>query len=202
MEREFIYTDLDYLESPLGRFSVIKDGELVPFALRRNPVNNPYEIYDPEYVNVIGTIETKTNYEIAIPTSSLVPGEWYTISFSSGEWNFGASDEHTDCFYTKSPKWVVGIGSYNPNDEAEMSQAYKYSQKMGILEMGNFEYPDSFDETDFREYVIKVLDNMNGYSFKVLDSCSLSFIRFPVAWVGINDYSEEDYVGAVGFWLT
>ena len=184
---EYIFRDIEELTTPVGNFSVYCVDKKIPFSVIRNNFDIPY--YE---INISNT------YYILINTSVLEIGSVYKVVFSCGEWEFEDSDEHTTCYCSVIENWAVGIGAYDPNDDEETAQIFQYSKLNGFH---NLKQPDKYDESKFISHIIETLPEQNGYSFRLIDK-SWEYIKFPVAWIKIKEYSAETYRRALGFWLT
>ena len=191
MKNEIIYSNITELTTPVGSFRVSSDsGEVLPFSVVRNPWDHPTEVCD-ENGNVIGQIETKTDYQILIDADSLEIGKTYKIIFSSGQWQFCDADEHTVCFHSIIGKYAVGIGAYDPNDEEKFDQMCK---------LGLCREPDEYDESKFTGYTVYSTETLNGFSFKKFDD-SIEKITFLAVWISMDGYSPTEYENALGLWL-
>lgn len=202
MTEEYLYTGIIKLDTPVGYFCITLDDEKIPFSVKRNGFNLPYEVTD-EGNSVIGKIQTDTNYCIVIDTKRLQIGKEYTVHFCSeydNKWERCDSDEHTTCFNTVINNWVVGIGAYDPNDQEKEDQSWRYSEKMGYLKQNYVMEPPTYDEANFRAYSVDVLDSFDGYKFKLFDYSS-DKVFFEVAWIKVEEYPTIEYEGALGLWL-
>ena len=103
---KYIYENILSLSCPVGEFSVCHEGEKIPFCIRKNNYDVPYD-----------NITTETNYALDIDTENLTVGKQYDVMFSKGGLHFCGSDEHTESLTTTIDHWSVGIGSYNMNDD-------------------------------------------------------------------------------------
>ena len=105
----YIYQNIFSLSSPVGEFTVCHENEKIPFHIRKNSYNVPYD-----------DIITETNYALDIETKHLIVGERYDIVFSAGGLHYCGSDEHTESITNTIAQWSVGIGSYDMNDDIGM----------------------------------------------------------------------------------
>ncbi|MBO5009221.1 MAG: hypothetical protein J6D20_00755 [Clostridia bacterium] len=103
--QEFVYRDVLSLSCPVGEFIVCHRGERIPFSIRKNKYDIPYD-----------TITTETNYALDIDTGLLTVGKQYEVIFTDGDLHFCGSDEHTESITGTIGKWSVGIGVHNIND--------------------------------------------------------------------------------------
>lgn len=197
---EYIFSDIEDLITPVGKFSIYSSNKKIPFSVIRNNFKVPYSVYD-ENNNIIDEIDISDMYNILINTSVLEIGSAYKVVFSGGKWEFEDSDEHTNCYCSVIGNWAVGIGAYDPNDDEKISQIWYYSKVNGFLEQNILKSPDKYDESKFISHIIEPLPENNGYSFRMLDK-SWEYVDFPVAWIEIKEYSAETYKNALGFWLT
>ena len=199
MASDKIFEQIEELKTPVGAFCVFDGDKKIAFSVEKNLVDMPSEVVD-ENDNVIGTVNTDTNYRIVIPTDDLEIGKDYMICFSDGKWEFCDSDEHTICYDAVIGDWVVGIGAYDPNDIRKEDQIMKYSKEMGFLEQGFAKEPDEYDESEFTEYTVEPLSDFNGFRFKLFDKTTAT-VYFEVAWIKIGEYPTLEYEGAIGLWL-
>lgn len=172
---KLIYRDIYTLETPLGFFCLTDDKEQLPFSVKGNCFNLPYEIYDVNN-NIIGSINTMTNYTVVVDTNNLVKGKKYKFHFSGGKWNYCGSDEGTECYVLSKDGWLVGMGSYDPNHE-------------------------QFDVSKFADYYLEPMSKMDGFNFVLYENCR-EYIYFNVAWIEIGENCIDDYYGAIVYWLT
>ena len=124
---------------------------------------------------IIGLIKADKCFDIFINTDNLVVGSDYNISFLNGKWSYCARGENTVCVNTVIGDLVVGIGAYDPNEFN--------------------------DKSDYIYYTVEVLNNYNGFSFRLLDR-ELKYLKFCVATAKIEQYPSIVYEDAVGYWLT
>lgn len=103
---KYIYEDISSLPCPIGEFSVRCGKETIPFSIRKNNYNVPYN-----------DIATETNYALDIDTKLLEVGKRYNVVFSEGGLSYCGSDEHTESITNTIGNWSVGIGSYDMNDD-------------------------------------------------------------------------------------
>lgn len=191
---DYIYRDIYELNTPVGKYSVTDGEKEVAFSVVKNSFDVPYEIERK------GFIHSNTNYAIVIPVRELEKGKIYKIQFSEGIWEFCDSDEHTVAYSTVINGWAVGIGAYDPCDFQKEEQMWEYSKKKGFLERGFCQEPPEYEESDFSAYSVSSRDDNRGFDFKVYDDKCES-VRFNVAWIQVTEYSEDEYIGALGLWL-
>ena len=193
---KYIYKDITELKTPVGYFFVTDGNVNIPFSIKKNTFNVPYQVYDDSN-QVIDEINIETNYDLVIDVNKIKLGCYY-IGFSNGTFSFGGSDEHTESIVTTIENWSVGIGAYNPNDDEEIEQAISYTGK----DKSYIQYPPVFDETRFVRYTVSsASESSEGFEFKVLDY-SYPEIVFKVAWIKNNTYDKDTYEDALDFWLT
>lgn len=192
----FIYKNIIKLETPVGYFFVTDGKNNIPFSVQKNNFNVPYEVYDNK--EIIGELNTDTNYDLVIDVNDIKIGSCYYIKFSVGNLSFGGSDEHTESIVTTINNWSVGIGAYNPNDDEELEQAAIYTGN----DKGYIQYPPVFDETKFVRYSLSSpFEHSDGFEFKLLDY-SYPEITFKVAWIENDRFDKETYEDAISFWIT
>lgn len=200
MDKEYVYRDIIELQTPVGSYIVFSEtGERLLFSVIRNTMDWPYEVADHNG-NEIAKLHTDTNYCIVIDSKKLDIGKVYKVAFTSGNWEYCDSDEHTTCYDAVIGDWVVGIGAYDPNDQEKEEQAFAYSKQMGYFERKFIQTPPEYDESKFIKYTVEVLDEYNGYSFRIFDH-SFESIAFEVAWIKIEELPAIEYEGALGLWL-
>ena len=193
---KYIYKDITELKTPVGYFFVTDGNVNIPFSIKKNTFNVPYQVYDDSN-QVIDEINIETNYDLVIDVNKIKLGCYY-IGFSNGTFSFGGSDEHTESIVTTIENWSVGIGAYNPNDDEEIEQAISYTGK----DKSYIQYPPVFDETRFVRYTVSsASESSEGFEFKVLDY-SYPEIVFKVAWIKNDNYDKDTYEDALDFWLT
>lgn len=198
---EYDFCNITELASPVGIFTVKYEEKKIPFSIKKNNFDIPFEVYDSENKNVVAMLRTETNYSLIIDLNNLEIGRTYKISFSAGKLEYFGSDEHTEALTTTINGCSVGIGMYNPNDDEEIEQSICYSKQMGYYTQKMIIAPPLYDETKFREYIIKQAEDKTGYYFKVLDN-TLDKITFLVAWIENKNLPAVEYEGALSFWLT
>ena len=103
---KYICENISSLPCPVGEFTVCHGIQKIPFSIRKNDYNVPYD-----------NISTETNYALDIDTKCLEIGKKYNVVFSEGGLNYCGSDEHTESITNTIENWSVGLGSYNMNDD-------------------------------------------------------------------------------------
>ena len=103
---KYIYENTSTLSCPVGEFFVCFGKERIPFCIRKNDYDVPYN-----------GITTESNYALDIDTKLLEVNKQYDIVFSEGGLNFCCSDENTESITNTIKNWSVGIGSYDMNDD-------------------------------------------------------------------------------------
>ena len=71
--QELIYENITELKTPVGYFFVTDGNVSIPFSVRKNTFDVPYHIYDNKR-QVIGELNTETNFDLVIDTSKLKSG--------------------------------------------------------------------------------------------------------------------------------
>ena len=146
--QELICQNITELETPVGYFFVSDGNVNVPFSIRKNSFNVPYQIY-ADNQQVIDELNTETNYDLVIDVNNLKTELYYTIGFSRGTFSYGGADEHTESIVTTIDNWSLGIGAYNPNDEEEIEQSTIW-------------HITEFDETKFVRYTVSLATIPDG----------------------------------------
>ncbi|MBE6609993.1 MAG: hypothetical protein E7634_04950 [Ruminococcaceae bacterium] len=111
---KYIYENISSLPCPVGEFTVCNGIQKIPFSIRKNDYNVPYD-----------NITTETNYALDIDTKCLEIGKQYNVVFSEGGLNYCGSDEHTESITNTIDNWSVGIGSYDMNEDEDNPKNYK-----------------------------------------------------------------------------
>ena len=166
------------LETPIGFFSVFDGDGKIGFNITENRIDDAYWVYENK--KHIGDIYTKDNYEIILYTSRLEVGKRYTVQFSEGEFEYCESDEKTKCFTYQKDGWMVGMGFFDPNETEKLSER---------------------DVSEFKGYLIGMLEKKNGFWFELIDN-KYEQIKIPVAWLKTGEYDRASYNSAMGLWLT
>lgn len=197
MIQDIVYPNLREFMTPVGSFHIISDaGELIRFSVVKNPYNVPYAVCN-ENGEYIGTITTDTNYRMLVDASCLAIGTEYEIAFSKGIWEYCDSDEHTECYNTVIGDWAVGIGAFDPNDDEKTRQYFQFRKSCYEALQNPFQY----DESKFIKHTVNALPTKNGFRFRLFDH-SVQTIHFEIAWIRIDRFPADDYVAALGLWLT
>ena len=105
---KYICENISSLPCPVGEFTVYHGIQKIPFSIRKNDYNVPYD-----------NISTETNYALDIDTKCLEIGKQYNVVFSEGGLNYCGSDEHTESITNTINNWSVGIGSYDMNEDED-----------------------------------------------------------------------------------
>ena len=192
--------DLKELSTPCGAITVVDaHHNRVPFTLRKNLFDCPYHFKDSAGNTV--TLSTDTNYNLVIKASDLTKGAVYRITLEGTQLEYGDADEHTECVSGCSNGYCIAIGTWLPNDDEQLRQAYEYSEKIGCLKHGSLIYPPQYDTSKFVKYDVEMSDDCSGYSFYLIDD-TVSELTFPVAWIKSNGIDDLEYESAVQFWTT
>ena len=111
---KYICENISSLPCPVGEFTVCHGIQKIPFSIRKNDYNVPYD-----------NITTETNYALDIETKCLEIGKQYNVVFSEGGLNYCGSDEHTESITNTINNWSVGIGSYDMNEDEDNPKNHK-----------------------------------------------------------------------------
>ena len=196
----WIYRHISSLSTPCGEITVTDEKEnKCRFSVKKNP-------YNPDYHLFYGTekeeaFNTDTNYLICIHASDLIVGDMYKVCITGCQLHYGDSDEHTEAVSGTLNGYSIAIGSYDPNDEEKMAQAYEYSRKQGFLACNMIKCPPQYDESCFVQYDVEMLEDCSGFRFCLLEN-TIQEISFSVAWVKNKYENLLDYEDAVEFWTT
>lgn len=191
---------MDSLKTPCGTvFITDEDGTRISFSLRKN-------IFDCDYAfesatGTVKTVNTETNYCIVVSASLLQLKKEYKIVLEGITLEFGSSDEQTVCVSGKGNGYCIALGTYLPNDDERMNQAYAYSKQIGLLSNRVIQDPPKFDESKFVQYDADVLDDYSGFRFHLIDQTREEIV-FPIAWMKSEPDDELHYQSAVEFWTT
>lgn len=63
---EYDFCNITELASPVGIFTVKFEEKKIPFSIKKNNFDIPFEVYDSENKNVIAMLRTETNYSLII----------------------------------------------------------------------------------------------------------------------------------------
>ncbi len=110
----YIYENITELSCPVGEFSVCCGNKKIPFSIRKNDYDIPYN-----------GITTETNFALDINTNLLEIKKQYDIVFSEGGLHLCGSDEHTESLTNTIDRWSVGIGSFDMNDDLRQDEPHK-----------------------------------------------------------------------------
>lgn len=188
------------LETPCGVITVSDaSGSLVPFSLKPNPYQVPYEIEKDNQPTIVLTPEQ--NLLICISPSDIEKNKEYFIILEGTSLDFGGSDERSVCVTGSSNGYSIGLGAYIHNEEERDHQAYLFSKKMGYYDQGFIQEPPQFDESSFEWYDTEMLEDKQGFVFHRIDDTPKD-IFFPVAWISNKLASADECEGAVDFWTT
>ncbi len=198
---DWVYRDIDVLSTPCGEITVVDENDQrCGFSVRKNPYNPDYHIfYGTENER---SINTDTNYLLCVPADDLVLKHTYRICLTGTALHYGDSDEHTEAVSGTANGYSIAIGAYDPNDDEKIRQACEYSSAQGHLAQKTLVPPPEYDESRFKQYDVKMLEDHSGFSFRLLER-SVKEIVFRVAWVKHSesvDFSE--YEAAVELWTT
>ena len=194
----WVYHNIRSLPTPCGEITVRdENGEPCRFSVKKSLFCSDYTLYygteEEEAVN------TDTNYHICIHTEDLAIGHVYKTSLTGCRLRFGDSDEHTQAVSGTSNGYSIAIGSYDPNDDEKLRQAYAHSKKLGVRH--RIVNPPQYDESRFVQYDVEMLEDYSGFWFRLIDR-SIPEITFSVAWIE-NKYEDSlEYEAAVEFWTT
>lgn len=198
---DLVYRDIDVLSTPCGQISVVDENDRkYRFSVEKSP-------YSPDYHLFYGTenekaINTDTNYYLYVHTDNLVLKHTYKIFLTGTILHYGDSDEHTEAVSGTANGYSIAIGSYDPNDDEKIRQAFEYSSAQEHLPQNMIVQPPQYDESCFEEYDVEMLEDYSGFSFRLLER-SVKEIVFRVAWVKNDEYTaSSEYEDAVGLWTT
>ena len=189
------------LQTPIGLITITDGSTKIPFKIRSNAFNIPFEVYDSDNKNTGKQLRADANYTLSIETSAFEIGHIYKIVFSTGNLRYVASDEQTEALAVTTAGWTLGIGMYDPNEDKKTAQFLKYLSKTKWVEQEITAIPCAYDETKFCKYMIEQSADQSGYTFHLLDR-TVKNIYFNVAWIKHQEIEPLVYENAIGFWLT
>jgi len=198
-ECNYIYKDMTRLETPCGEICVLDGEKRVPFSVRKNPYNTPYNIGVPgEFYGKI--LRAECNYEAVISTDLLCRGKEYKIFLSGGGLQYYVSDEGYTSLTAVRNNASVGISACDPNENEKFRQMLDYSASRGLFMPGELEPPPEYNERSFSRYAIRRSPDGTGFSFRLLDR-SHGEITFRAAWIVNKNVPAHICEDAVSFWL-
>lgn len=115
--------------------------------------------------------------------------------------HYGDSDEHTEAVSGTANGYSIAIGSYDPNDDEKLDQAYEYTEKLGDLAGNMIICPPKYDESRFERYDVDMLEDYSGFRFHLIDGSERK-LYFSIAWIKNELSDPSEYEAAVGFWTT
>lgn len=190
--------NLKKLVTPCGIVTIAdKSNNCIPFTVRKNQFDHPYEFKDAQGKMV--KLSTNTNYELVIKTSDLAKGIEYRIMLKGAQLEYGDADEYVECISGCLNGYCIAIGAWLPNDDEKLRQAEEYSEKMGFLKYNSIVEPPQYDTSRFKEYDVEMSDDRSGYSFYLIDD-TISEISFSIAWIKSNGVDDLEYESAVEYW--
>ena len=171
---------------------------IILFRSKSIPIDKTYDtaVYDEiqsDWVKVVPVFQTT----IAIDTNNLQVGDTYTLClYDIHEYQFGASDENAIPNIIICNDYSLCLSSYDPNDAVKDKQWVSVCN--GIVRIGDKPHK-KYDTSESRGYILSVLPEWSGYSFKILDH-SLREVLFRIAWIHHNNElvaEVSDYENAV-----
>ena len=172
-------------------------GNILSFQIRQEIWDLDLTVYD--YIARKSVpLESPYQYSITIPAAQLEMGEMYTLRLQENcNCRYGDSDECAVASLVTKENVTLSLGAQDFNDTE------KNCQSVPVIKDGvqiGLRYPERFDESKFRGYLLFALRDWSGYQFRVLDD-SESEVRFRLAWIehmaeGVN---PEEYA-AVTEW--
>lgn len=140
-------------------------------------------VYD-EIISDWVQVEPEHQSTITIHTSALNVEEIYILRlYGDYEYQYGASDENAIANVISHNGYSLSLGAFDPNDAEKDRQCvpvYNGSVRIGLKP------PEHYDISKFQGYLLSVLPDWSGYSFKIIDH-SLSEVLFRIAWIKHND---------------
>ena len=190
--------NLKELVTPCGIVTIVdKNNNCIPFTVRKNQFDHPYEFKDAQGKMV--KLSTDTNYELVIKTSDLAKGIEHRIMLKGARLEYGDADEYVECVSGWLNEYCIAIGTWLPNDDEKLRQAEDYSEKMGFLNRNLIVEPSQYDTSKFKKYDVEMSDDCSGYSFYLIDD-TISEISFSIAWIKSNGVDDLEYESAVQYW--
>ena len=158
------------------------DKNSIPFEIK--PVDRVYKtiVYDEIQSDWIEVSNICQN--ICIPANSLKIGENYTCRLCGNhKYCFGVSDENSISNVVTSDGFSLSLGAYDPNNcekDRQCIPIYDGNVKIG------WKPPEHYNISAFRGYLLSVLPDWSGFSFKILDY-SLLEVLLKIAWIKHNE---------------
>lgn len=188
---------LNELQTPCGILRCTdKNNNVIPF--RSIPVDHQYDTAVYDHIRSDWTsVYPENQSTILVSTNDLMKDETYIIRlYGEYKYQFGASDENAISNVITFNDHSLSFGAYDPNDDAKDRQWLRVYE--GDVCVGA-KPPEEYDTSGFRGYILNVLPDWSGYSFKIKDD-SLSDVIFRIAWIKHNDElvtEVSDYENAV-----
>lgn len=188
------------LMMPCGKVTVAdEDGTCIPFAIRKNLFDCPYEFEDRAGTKV--TLKPDASFSLAVAASDLTRGKFYHIMLEGTKLGYGDSDEKTECLSACTNGYCIALGTYLLNDDEKLEQAWSHSRRMGLLKYHSLAAPPEYNTGQFSGYDVEMSDDGSGFRFYLIDD-SISEISFEIAWIKSDGINAPEYESAVQFWTT
>lgn len=196
MNSHHIYSNITKFSSPIGDFIITCNETRIPFNVGRI-TDHSYLLYN-EDGKEYGELKNDDIYEIIIPVENLVLGKDCEIIFTGKNLSDTTSGERTYGKMAVIDNYVIGIGTYDPNEDIKIDQDYEYSKERRYLDQGFIISKEDYVRENFIWYDLKEDAYINGFKFELLDNSS-EYIYFKVAWLeNIHPLTED----AIDYWIT
>lgn len=190
-------TTLTELYTPCGTLKCVdQNNNIIPF--RSIPLDSHYKtaVYDEIQSDWIPVLPEHQS-TIAVDMDTLKIGETYIIRlYGDFEYQFGASDEYAIANVITHDNYSLSLGAYDPNDNGKDRQWVRVYDKGVCI---GAKPPEQYDTSNFHGYLLGVLPDWSGFSFRLIDH-TLPEILFRIVWIKHNDdliAEIDDYENAV-----
>lgn len=184
--------------TPCGVLRLRDDnGNILSFQIRQEIWEQSASVYD----DVAGKwvpLDAEHQYTVRIAAADLTVGSEYVLQLH-GDYNYayGDSDECAVASLVTAKDVTLSLGACDLNEDEKNRQAVP---DFVNGEQNGRKYPETFDTSEMRGYLLFVLPDWSGYRFRLLDD-TVSEIRFRLAWVPHNiEYAKPDDYAAVTNW--
>lgn len=185
-------------ETPCGILRFTDDsGNILPFQIRQEIREESASVYDNIAEEWI-PLDAQNQYTVCIPACDLTVGSEYVMRLY-GDYNYayGDSDECAVASLVTSENVTLSLGACDLNDDEKNRQAVPVIVNG---ERTGWGYPDAFDTSKMRGYLLFVLPDWSGYRFRLLDDTEPE-IRFRIAWAAHTaEHAAPDDYGSVTNW--
>ncbi len=172
-------------------------GNILSFQIRQEIWEQKAAVYDDiaeEWV----PLDAQNQYTVRIAAGDLTVGTEYVMRLHGGyNYTYGDSDECAIASLVTADNVTLSLGACDLNEDEKNRQAVP---DIVNGERRGWHYPDAFDTSEMRGYLLFVLPDWSGYRFRLLDG-TVPEIQFRLAWTAhtVEHAAPDDY-GAVTNW--